>query len=356
MNISMQNFRNVYQNLEDEESRFTYLSRLNYLISGDMKYINDIVKTYLPELPQWGSKTRNQFINELPEHRQIVLFGAGCKGKEVLPLFREDKRLLGFCSSTKERQQKGFQGYPVISPEELLSRRDLTVVISSSDARQEILQILYNGGYPKEQVFTLDGLMTSYNDQYFGPDFIRYEPEEVFVDAGCCNLRSCLALREHCKRVKKVYAFEPDPENYQVCLRNREKYKFPEVELLPCGVWSERTTLHFSAGNAASSCISEEGDSCIRVMPIDEAVDPNERVTFIKMDIEGSELEALKGAKNTIQRDKPKLAICIYHKPEDMTEIPLYIKSLVPEYKLYIRHHSNRYGETVLYAVPPRHT
>ena len=59
---------------------------------------------------------------------------------------------------------------------------------------------------------------------------------------------------------------------------------------------------------------------------------------------------------NTIQRDKPKLAICIYHKPEDMTEIPLYIKSLVPEYKLYIRHHSNRYGETVLYAVPPRHT
>ena len=69
--------------------------------------------------------------------------------------------------------------------------------------------------------------------------------------------------------------------------------------------------------------------------------------------IEGAELEALKGAKETIQRDKPKLAVCIYHRPEDMVEIPLYIKQLVPDYKLYIRHHSNTAGETVLYAVMP---
>lgn len=69
------------------------------------------------------------------------------------------------------------------------------------------------------------------------------------------------------------------------------------------------------------------------------------------MDVEGAELESLKGASGTIQRYKPKLAICIYHKPEDMTEIPLYIKSLVPEYKLYVRHHSNSIAETVLYAI-----
>ena len=70
------------------------------------------------------------------------------------------------------------------------------------------------------------------------------------------------------------------------------------------------------------------------------------------MDVEGAELESLKGAQKVIQRDKPKLAICIYHKPEDMVEIPLYIKELIPEYKLYIRHHSNYIFETVLYAIP----
>ena len=74
---------------------------------------------------------------------------------------------------------------------------------------------------------------------------------------------------------------------------------------------------------------------------------------MIKLDVEGAELESLKGAEKTILRDKPKLAVCIYHKPEDLTQIPLYIKNLVPEYKLYIRHHSNRFTETVLYAVMP---
>ena len=71
------------------------------------------------------------------------------------------------------------------------------------------------------------------------------------------------------------------------------------------------------------------------------------------MDVEGAELESLKGAKKIIQRDKPKLANCIYHKMEDMTEIPLYVKELVSEYRLYVHHHSNSDGETALYAIMP---
>lgn len=75
------------------------------------------------------------------------------------------------------------------------------------------------------------------------------------------------------------------------------------------------------------------------------------KVTFIKMDIKGAELVALQGAGNIIQTQKPKLAICIYHKEEDLTEIPMYIKELVPEYQLYIRHYSNNAFETALYAI-----
>ncbi len=76
-----------------------------------------------------------------------------------------------------------------------------------------------------------------------------------------------------------------------------------------------------------------------------------DKVTFIKLDIEGSELEALRGAEKIIRRDKPRLAISIYHKPQDYFEIPLYIRGLVPEYKLYIRHHKFNKNDTVLYAV-----
>ena len=124
------------------------------------------------------------------------------------------------------------------------------------------------------------------------------------------------------------------------------------VRVVCKGTWSENTTLYFEASNDGASHISDQGKDSIEVIKIDDVVDPFERVTFIKMDVEGSELESLKGAEQTIRRDKPKLAICIYHKAEDMYQLPLYIKELVPEYRLYLRHHSNGDGETVLYAMP----
>ena len=78
-----------------------------------------------------------------------------------------------------------------------------------------------------------------------------------------------------------------------------------------------------------------------------------ERVTFIKMDIEGAELESLKGAGRIIIREqKPKLAICVYHKKEDIFDIPEYILSLNPKYKLYLRHYTLGEWDTVLYAIP----
>ena len=97
------------------------------------------------------------------------------------------------------------------------------------------------------------------------------------------------------------------------------------------------------------SCVDEYGADEIKVVTIDGIV--KEKVTFIKMDIEGSELKALHGAEQKIKKYKPKLAICIYHKVEDIIDIPSYIHSLVPEYKFYIRHYSFGQAETVLYAI-----
>lgn len=76
-----------------------------------------------------------------------------------------------------------------------------------------------------------------------------------------------------------------------------------------------------------------------------------EKVTFIKMDVEGAELEALKGARKTIMKHHPRLAISIYHKPEDIWEIPAYILSLSEDYRFYIRHYQFSKNETILYAV-----
>ena len=74
-------------------------------------------------------------------------------------------------------------------------------------------------------------------------------------------------------------------------------------------------------------------------------------ITFLKMDIEGSELAALRGAERIIREQRPKLAICVYHKPEDLREIPSLLLSYHPDYKLYLRHYSINETETVLYAI-----
>ncbi|MCL1983378.1 MAG: FkbM family methyltransferase, partial [Clostridiales bacterium] len=73
--------------------------------------------------------------------------------------------------------------------------------------------------------------------------------------------------------------------------------------------------------------------------------------TYIKMDIEGAELMALKGAENIIRSHKPKLAISAYHKPEDVYTLPMLIRSYRNDYKFYLRHYTNSLNETVLYAV-----
>lgn len=347
-------YQKVYGLLEDETSRDIYLNRLNWMISHDMRYIEAVVSAYLPGVPHFTGKTPADLRELMPDDRKIVLYGAGIAGKIVLPYWQDDERFIGFCSQTEEKQKNGYCGWPVMSPEELLSRKDLSVVVSTTMADREIKRILEEGGYPREQVYSLIEYY-KYEDpgQYFSPDFISYGREEVLIDAGCLNLASSLEFKKYYKSVKKIYAFEPDPECYQICLERKDRESLSEVELLPYGTWSERTTLHFTASADGATHVCKAGGSSIPVVPIDEVIPEEERVTMIKMDIEGSELESLKGAERVIRRDKPKLAVCIYHKPEDMTAIPLYIKQLVPDYKLYIRHHSNYGNETVLYAIMP---
>lgn len=99
-----------------------------------------------------------------------------------------------------------------------------------------------------------------------------------------------------------------------------------------------------------ASKISEHGGIEVEADSIDNVLSGN-KVTYIKLDVEGAEIETLKGAIETIRAQKPKMAISIYHKPEDIIEIPLFMEKLDMDYKYYIRHYQTRYAETVLYAI-----
>jgi len=193
--------------------------------------------------------------------------------------------------------------------------------------------------------------------QYFINDFFTYGKNEVLIDCGAFqgdSIENFLKLPN--MEYKKIIAFEPDKENFRIL--NNKYGEDSRFLLLNAGAWNKDGKLYFSGseGNEAGGSISENSTGKadeieIQVRSIDTLC-LKEKVTFIKMDIEGAELNALNGAEQTILRDLPRLAICIYHSDEDMVRIPEYIHKLVPEYKLYVRHHYNfpSVWETVVYA------
>jgi len=177
--------------------------------------------------------------------------------------------------------------------------------------------------------------------------------KEVFIDCGAYDGRTIKDFVEFCgDKYNKIYSFEPIPRLYEKTMQNIKKAGIQRVELIQKGVWSRKAVLNF-ADIGMGSLIHARGAIPVEVVAIDEVVPKDEEVTFIKMDVEGAEFEALKGAENTIRRCKPKLAICIYHEPSDVIEIPALIMSFFSGYKLYIRQHNARMlTEIVLYALP----
>lgn len=200
----------------------------------------------------------------------------------------------------------------------------------------------------------------SVEEQYFVNQFFKYNDKEVFIDCGAYNGDSIDKFKKHMKQIGKRYkivAFEPDYRNYRELVK-----KHPDIIAIQAGVWKEDGELFFKVNGPTDSVLLEAGKSeksniqdkgrvsRVPVKSIDNTYECK-RASFIKMDIEGSEYNALLGAKNIISANKPKLAICIYHSDEDMLRIAELIHSMVPEYQLFIRQHSDTLCETVLYAV-----
>lgn len=168
--------------------------------------------------------------------------------------------------------------------------------------------------------------------------------------------------------INKIYSFEVFPENIKAIeaqKANLSKVWDGEIIIIPYAVADEPKQLTFyetiKKGAVFAPDFRSEIDRKakeqnkltefqIQAVRIDDVIGENEHIRYIKMDIEGAEYEALIGAKNTIQREKPSLGISIYHNAQDYYRLAELIRSYVPEYKLAIRHHKNSWFDSVLYA------
>jgi len=188
-------------------------------------------------------------------------------------------------------------------------------------------------------------------DQYFIPE-LPIRSHEIFVDGGAYDgdtLTEFVSRMPADARQIQYYAFECDPENYKVLQRKAQQVNNLFVETYPIGLWSEKGTLCFVGNKSSGVIMNEQAGDPVQVDRLDDIL-AGKSVTWIKMDIEGTEQNALIGCASIIQKYKPRLSICIYHRTSDLYEIPRYIKSLRDDYQMLLRHHSESDYETILYA------
>ena len=153
-------------------------------------------------------------------------------------------------------------------------------------------------------------------------------------------------------RYEKIFALEPDEENFSELKTFVHDKGYKNVVLFNCGVWHEKTVLRFERLSSAYSKVADSGEYRISVENLDNLVG-NEKIGFIKLTAEGSELNGLKGATKIIETQKPVLAVSIYQTAQNILSIPQTIKSIHSDYKIYLRKHSRfSAGEWILYAVP----
>ena len=186
---------------------------------------------------------------------------------------------------------------------------------------------------------------TPAEDTYFIPE-IDLGEDERFVDVGAYDGDT---LREFFRRVPRgrAIALEPDPRNWDALVANTDE----RTTLHRIAAASQRGDMAFRADGTAGAALCKDGEIEVRAERLDDLL-ADEAPTFLKFDVEGAELDALKGAEGTIRKHRPTLEVCLYHKPEDLWEIPLFVASLRLDYRLLFRAHAEECWETVLYAIP----
>lgn len=178
-------------------------------------------------------------------------------------------------------------------------------------------------------------------DDYYEPDIFMNNKNDVFVDLGAFIGDSIFNyINNYGENYKKIYAYEVSKNNFETLQGNIKSKNVLNVVFKNKAVGKENGYMFIEEHEDSSSIkVNNVGDedNKVEVVTIDNDIDDD--VTFIKMDIEGAEQDAILGCMNTIQKNHPKLAICTYHGYEDIWKIPLMINDIDPSYKFYFRHY-----------------
>jgi FkbM family methyltransferase len=226
-------------------------------------------------------------------------------------------------------------------------------LVADAASRKEILDQLHWRYWLDDQAMS-PPLPAS--DTYFPTELIVPAPEgESYVDCGAFDGASIQAFLDYCHGpVNHIYATEPDPGSRELLGRFVAALPEPlrkEVTVWPYALGKERGMVRFAAIGEVTSKVGETGEAveCRTFDDLPWTVPP----TYIKMDIEGAEPDAIAGGAQLLEQHKPVIVACLYHRSEHLWQIPLLIHYLAPDYRIFLRRYAEENWETVCYAVPP---
>lgn len=226
--------------------------------------------------------------------------------------------------------------------------------VCSDEQSRQVFSFITNSWHMEK--LSDDYYDTVYRDikyEYFDESIFSLSDKENVVDAGAYIGDTAIKFLEQCdSKFEKLHLFELDSDIFKKLNDNMRQFSDDKICCYPYGLGNQNGSISYIPGDA-NSTVTDNGNIGSKygeIRKLDDVL-TDEPITLIKMDIEGAETDALLGAEKIIKKQKPKLAICIYHSVEDMLTIPLLIKKMVPEYRILIRHYAHGLYDTVCYAV-----
>lgn len=308
-----------------------------YNLFGEIKYLRKIIET---------NKMAADFLKKLLAEKKVAVWGAGMRAEKFAECYPE----VGIeCFIDSNKCGEMWHGIKVISLKEFKEAHFNTkIVILPRIVHSKIEKEIKESGIGESRILNFAAVMDQlYEDQYFDIPELRLGKVDVFVDGG--SLDGSDSIKFYKMWGDKTQIWEPNPEAVSSIDKRLKENNIP-YKLIQAGVSNEKEKAFLLKKKDEPSAtfleLSQNGDNFLDCL--DNHMD--EKISMIKMDVEGFEEKALLGARGVIQRDHPILAICVYHKQEDIWEIHQLIHSMCPEYRFYLRHYSLFQNETVLYG------
>ncbi|MCH1948748.1 FkbM family methyltransferase [Enterocloster sp. OA13] len=340
----------VYKMMGDDISRKIYETRIMYSLTGADEYKYRLVN----EFSVW--KDLQCLLDGCRNKKPILLYGIGIRGRILVDFGEKWDAIID--NSSEYESNAEYKGIKIYNTEAAKKNYpDAVIVVANREGFEEIQKSLLEVGYEKEDIINFGKMWNDFRDsQYFSLEQLPHADDEVFVDCGAYDGMTSVQFSNWCQgRYEKIICYEPDTQNVRKCEENlKRNLTQNKYIIIPKGNWSGVDQLFFNEEGTVASKIDQRGTAVINVTSIDEDVKSGKisKITFIKMDIEGAEFDALKGVEKVIKEQSPKLGISVYHKRDDIFKIPALIRQFNPSYTFYLRHYYLDDTDTVLFAVP----